>query len=59
MMHTTTVEQADDGHFYITFSPEVLAELGWDEGTDVQWIDNEDGTFTLQKVPEETDPSTN
>lgn len=56
-LHTATVEQDADGHYFITFPPELLAELGWTEGTTIQWIDNEDGTFTIQKVAEETDAS--
>lgn len=28
---------------------EVCAELGWTEGDTLEWIDNEDGTWTLKK----------
>lgn len=28
---------------------EVCAELGWTEGDNLEWIDNEDGTWTLKK----------
>lgn len=57
-LHTAVVEQDADGHYFITFPPELLAELGWVEGTTIQWIDNQDGTFTIQKVAEETNAGT-
>ena len=37
----------DDG--ILTFPPELLKETGWEEGDSLQWIDNEDGSFTLRK----------
>ena len=57
---TWTVTVIEDGEDVILpFPDELLATTGWREGDTLEWIDNEDGTFTLQKVPEETDPSTN
>ena len=37
----------DDG--ILTFPPELLKETVWEEGDYLQWIDNEDGSFTLRK----------
>ena len=48
--YTTAVEVDDDGEYVITFPQEVLNEVGWEVGTTIQWIDNMDGSFTLEKV---------
>lgn len=45
MKATLTVD--DDG--VLTFPPEMLEELGWKEGDMLEWIDNNDGSFTLKK----------
>jgi len=47
MMTYTTLDVDDDG--ILTFPPELLKETGWEEGDYLQWIDNEDGSFTLRK----------
>ena len=31
------------------FPPDLLSQMGWAEGTDLSWIDNENGTFTLKE----------
>ena len=46
----TVLTVGDDG--VLTFPEEVLKELGWEEGTVLQWIDNEDGSFSLRKPDE-------
>ncbi len=46
-MTHTTLNVDDDG--ILTFPPELLKETGWEEGDSLQWIDNEDGSFTLRK----------
>lgn len=43
---TTHVEQEGDD-LVLQFPPEMIAELGWQPGDTLRWIDNEDGTFTL------------
>ncbi len=57
MIHTTCglhnkiqywyLDVDDDG--ILTFPPELLKQTGWEEGDSLQWIDNEDGSFTLRK----------
>jgi len=37
----------DDG--VLTFPPELLKETGWEEGDVLEWIDNENGSFSLRK----------
>ena len=43
MITTLTVE---DNNF-LTFTPEILEATGWKEGDVLEWIDNNDGSFTL------------
>lgn len=38
-----------DGSPYLLFPDDLLDDLGWDEGDQVLWIDNGDGSFTLKK----------
>lgn len=48
-MTTVAVESDSDGNLLIPFDTEILEEMGWDVGDTIQWIDNEDGTFSLVK----------
>jgi len=34
----------------LEFPPELLDRAGWKEGDTLEWIDNKDGTWGLQKV---------
>ena len=43
----TTLTVGDDG--ILTFSSEVLKETGWKEGDVLEWVDNNDGSFSLVK----------
>lgn len=38
----------DDG--ILTFPDELMDKLGWKEGDVLEWIDNDDGSFTLKKL---------
>lgn len=41
-------ELGEDGEYYlVTGFPELL---GWKEGDELEWVGNQDGTFTLKKV---------
>lgn len=46
----TTLTVSDDG--ILTFPDNVMEELGWKEGDVLQWIDNNDGSFSLVKNDE-------
>ena len=48
-MNTTLTVQYDEetGDHYLQFSAEMLAELGWHAGDELEWIDNKDGSWTL------------
>jgi bifunctional DNA-binding transcriptional regulator/antitoxin component of YhaV-PrlF toxin-antitoxin module len=43
----TTLIVDDDG--VLTFPDELIEKLGWKEGDVLQWIDNNDGSFSLVK----------
>ena len=46
----TTLTVGDDG--FLTFPEDFLKEVGWREGDVLQWIDNNDGSFSLVKSDE-------
>lgn len=48
-----TVPIDEDG--ILTFPDELMDSLGWKEGDTLEWIDNQDGSFTLKKLEEEQD----
>lgn len=43
-------EDPETGDSMLTFPPDLLASAGWEEGDTLEWIDNKDGSWTLQKV---------
>jgi len=43
----TTLTIDNDG--ILTFPDELLKEIGWKEGDVLEWIDNQDGSWTLTK----------
>lgn len=52
---TLDVKENDDGEKYIEFNDEILSETGWKEGDVLEWIDQGDGSFKLEKKLEETE----
>ena len=59
-MNTRTLQVVDDpdhpGELLLDLGNELCAELGWAVGDTVQWIDNKDGTWTVQKKLENMEP---
>ena len=43
---------AFSGEYYFTLPDELLEKTGWKEDDALHWVDNGDGSFTLQKVEE-------
>lgn len=43
----------DTDDLFFELPPEVLQRLGWDESTELQWIDNKDGSVMLKKRDED------
>ena len=45
----TVIEDPDQpGQLLLDLGLELCAELGWKVGDQIQWIDNKDGTWTIQ-----------
>lgn len=50
---TLTVEEdPETGDGVLTFPPDLLETAGWQEGDRIRWIDNHDGSWTLEKIEE-------
>ena len=49
---TITLEEADDGSgdLVMPLPQEFLQIQGWVEGDTLEWLDNKDGSWSLQKV---------
>ena len=47
-MITLPVEQDDEG-YYLTFSDDLLEELGWKVGDDLDWDVQDDGSIKVSK----------
>ena len=43
------VEDPDTGELMLDLGLALCDQLGWQPGDEVQWIDNKDGTWTIQK----------
>jgi bifunctional DNA-binding transcriptional regulator/antitoxin component of YhaV-PrlF toxin-antitoxin module len=44
----TTLTVSDEG--ILTFPDDIMKELGWKEGDELEWIDNKDGSFSLKNL---------
>jgi len=50
MKYTVPVQyNKDTDEYFIEFSDNMLKQVGWAAGDTLNWKDNEDGSFTLQK----------
>jgi hypothetical protein len=46
--YTITVEEDETtGDLVLPLPVDLLNQMGWSEGTDLFWIDNQNGSFTL------------
>lgn len=52
-MITLPVEQDDEG-CYLTFTDDLLEELGWAVGDVLDWDQQDDGTIIVTKLHDET-----
>jgi bifunctional DNA-binding transcriptional regulator/antitoxin component of YhaV-PrlF toxin-antitoxin module len=51
MTYTLKVEQNEiTGEYYFILPEKLLKLMNWQEGDNIQWIDNKDSSFTLKKV---------
>jgi len=52
-MHEVQIKELDNGDQYIVIPDELVNDVGWEIGDEIQWIDNKDGSWTMKKVEEE------
>lgn len=43
------IEKTDEGQAFFRIPDEYLEDLQWQEGDVIEWIDNRDGSWTLQR----------
>jgi hypothetical protein len=48
----TLVEDEDTGDLILPIGDELMAEVGWEVGDTLDWVDNKDGSFTVMKKQE-------
>jgi len=48
------IQETSDGELFFQIPPPLLEDLGWEEGDEVKFIDNKNGTFKIKKVKYET-----
>ena len=46
-------EDPDTGDLFIELPQRLLKQLGWNEGDDLQWIQDVNGNWTIKKVEED------
>lgn len=42
-------EDSESGNLVLPFPPDMLEAVGWQEGDEITWTENEDGSWTLSK----------
>ena len=48
--HATVIQDPDNpAELLLDLGTDVCDALGWQPGDEVQWIDNKDGSWTIQK----------
>ena len=62
-MVVTLEQDPETGELIMPIPTELLSQMGWIEGTELFWIDNEDGTYSLKEkkngTSEEQRPNSN
>lgn len=51
-------EDTETGDLILPFTDDILQEAGWKEGDTLEWIDNQNGSWTLKKVEHGTNDDT-
>ena len=41
----------ETGELILPFPQEMLDQLGWKDGDEIEWIDNKDGSWSIGRVP--------
>lgn len=54
MTFACEVLEGVDGELYIQLPEELLEQLGWDADDSIQWLENQDKSFTLRKIADDS-----
>ena len=46
----TVQENGKDRELYVQFPEAVINQMGWSEGDTLEWLDNGDGSWTIQQT---------
>jgi len=49
---TTVFEDPETGELCIYLPEDILLHLGWDDGTELEWVEDANGIWSLQKIKE-------
>lgn len=44
------IQEHENGDLYITLPDNLLEETGWQENDELEWIDNLNGSWSLQRI---------
>ena len=47
--YTLKVKKNKEGELYIQLPTKLLKEMGWKIGDPLEWLENKDGSYTLQR----------
>ena len=47
--YSISIQENEAGELYLPLPDEALKELNWTEGTQIEWVDNKDGSWTIKK----------
>lgn len=50
--YLVTIQEDEEGNAILPIPEPVLIDMGWKEGTVLEWIDNQDGSFMLKEKVE-------
>jgi len=53
MSYISTVEMDENGEFVLVIPEELLTELDWSPGDEIEWIEDENKRIILKKVENE------
>jgi hypothetical protein len=53
-MIVTLEHDPETGELILPIPTDLLSQMGWIEGTELFWIDNEDGTYSLKEKKNES-----
>jgi hypothetical protein len=51
--YTVKLEEDENGDLILPLSPDILRQMGWDEGDTLLWEELPSGSWSLKKVDDE------